>query len=96
MPYTFAGSLPTSVPDMPDLQRRLAERAVVCDIESECPTLTVDGADWRDTRPMLDPREHSPEVLDMAREALDYAEARLLISRHPYQPHLVRVIHRPA
>lgn len=91
-PRTFAGTLPQHLPDQATLERRIAERAVICDIESECPTISVDGITWRDTRPMLDPREHAPEIIDMATEALEYAEARLLISCHPLQRHLVRVL----
>ena len=41
---------------------------------------------------MLDLREHAPPVVDMAREALDYALSAGLARRHPAMPHLVCVV----
>jgi hypothetical protein len=72
---------------------RLAAQHVVSDIECNCVACKMPGSDscWYDTRPMLDEREHAPQSIDMAREALAYAEARELIERHPEQPHLVRL-----
>lgn len=73
-------------------QQRLADQAAVCDIQSESHGyVDADGRRWYDTRPMLDPREHADEVIDMARVAIDYALHRGLISRHPVLPHLVRM-----
>lgn len=66
----------------------IANRAVVTDIESECTQL--EGG-WWDTQPMLDPNEHSPEVIDMLREAIDYAIASHIAVRHPQQPHLLHL-----
>lgn len=66
----------------------IANRAVVSDIESEC--VALEGG-WWDVRPMLDPREHSPEVVDMVREAIDYALASQLAVRHPQHAHLLRL-----
>lgn len=69
---------------------RLANRAVREDIETECPKVcTGDGRIWWDTRPMTDPREHSPAVLDMTNDALKYAIESGLVRLHPMQPYLV-------
>lgn len=69
----------------------IATRAVITDIESYC-VQYANG--WWDTRPMLDPREHAPEAIDMAREAIDYAISAHIAVRHPMQPHLVRITTR--
>lgn len=70
----------------------IANRAAICDIESECvATEDDDGARWYDTRPMVDPREHSGELIDMATDTLVYAEASGLIRRHAQHRHLVRI-----
>jgi hypothetical protein len=71
----------------------IANRAVVSDIETEC--VAIDGDDgwrWLDTRCMLDPREHCAEVIDMATDALRYAEESGLIRRHAQQRYLVRIV----
>jgi hypothetical protein len=67
------------------LAHRLAEAYVVSDIESAC-TRTPDDQRrwWWDTRVML----------DMNRQALDYAAERGLITRHPDKPHMVRITPR--
>jgi hypothetical protein len=65
----------------------IANRAVVADIESNCIRV---GA-WYDTRPMIDPREHAAEALDMAAELLRYGEAAGVIKRHPRQRYMVRI-----
>lgn len=72
----------------------VADRAVVQDIESFAVTA---GRDHRgrllwDTRPMTDEREHSPECIDMAREALAYARLRRLISEQIDAPHLLTIV----
>lgn len=46
---------------------------------------------WYDTRPMLDPRESSPETIDLLTEYLDYAIECGLARRHTQLPHLVRL-----
>lgn len=77
------------------LQQRLADRAVICDIECEANAeRDAAGRLWYDVRPMLDEREHSPELIDMAREAIDYALARGLIERHAQMQHMVRIAQR--
>jgi hypothetical protein len=72
---------------------RIAVRAVVCDVEcyGSRVHLTEPGR-WYDTRPMLDPQEHSPCCIDMAAEALHFGEACGALLRHPQQRHLVRVL----
>jgi hypothetical protein len=73
----------------------LADRAVVCDIESECPPHFQDGQLWRDMRPMLSLDEHSGEFIDMAQQAVVYALLRGLVIAHLQHPHLVRVVRKP-
>jgi hypothetical protein len=70
----------------------IANRAAIADIETECVAITLgDGLRWYDTRPMIDPREHCGELLDMATQTLAYADAAGLIARHPQQRHMVRL-----
>jgi hypothetical protein len=72
---------------------RIANAAVVADIESNCvAVLSACGSiRWYDTRPMLDTREHSPELVDMAYEAIEYGIKCHLLFRHPHDPWMVRV-----
>ncbi len=70
---------------------RIADRAAVTEIECECAAETIAGVKWYDTGPMLDPNEHAPQSIDIARELLDYAIERRLVIRHPHEAHLVRV-----
>jgi hypothetical protein len=81
--------------DVDIVAHRLAEAYVVSDIESAC-TRTPDEQRrwWWDTRVMLDPREQPDDVLEMNRQALDYAAERGLITRHPDKPHMVRITPR--
>lgn len=75
-----------------ELAHRLADRAVVADIESEGIAQTDEhGRKWYDTRPMLDERELPPDFVEMNRQALDYAHQRGLVSPHPQQAYLVRI-----
>ena len=85
------GALATA--DLSPLARRIADRASVSDIELHATPLMLHGVTWYDTRPMLDPREHCDDALQMAAEAIEYAVARRLVTRHDEQPHLVRVAH---
>jgi hypothetical protein len=73
------------------LSLRIANRAVITDIELNACRVDLDGAIWWDLRPMLDEREHSAIVCDMAREALAYAGYSHLITAHPQHIHLVRI-----
>lgn len=74
------------------LARAIADRACVDDIRTMA--VAAPGGYW-DTRPMLDDREHSPAWIDMARQALAYADLRGLLQRHPADHHLVRIKHVP-
>lgn len=69
----------------------IADRSVVCDIESNCPVFyrMPDGRKVYDTRPMVDEREHAPQIVDMARQALEYARRRHLVWSPPGSEHLV-------
>lgn len=71
---------------------RIANEAVVSDIETEGirDHDRTDGR-WFDIRPMFDPREHSPEVIDMNTEAIAYALASGVITADPQSAHLVRI-----
>jgi hypothetical protein len=72
---------------------RIADAAVAADIETGCPRHVEAGRTWYDTRPMLDPREHSPEMLDMATDAIQYGVETGLLVRHAEHSYLVRVEH---
>jgi hypothetical protein len=70
----------------------IANRAAICDIESECVAVDdADGRRWFDIRPMIDPNEHCGEVIDMMVDTLTYAEESGLIRRHAEQRYLVRI-----
>ena len=74
----------------------LADRACIADIESEgFPERDAEGRLWHDVRPLLDDREHAQVFVDMAREALDYAQLRGLVEVHPKAAGLVRILRRP-
>ena len=73
------------------LAHRIADRAVVSDIETAGVAETdAQGRRWYDTRPMLDPREQPDDFIEMTVQALTYAHERGLVSPHPGHPHLVR------
>lgn len=80
-------------------ERRIAEAAVISDIE--CHGLAVSGAGPRayDVHLLTDPREHCASVVDMMRQALAYAHWRGLIQtlrRLPDgTPTLVRIVRNP-
>ncbi len=70
----------------------IANRAVISDIETEGVRVDLgDGQRWYDTRPMLDPRERCPDSIEMATQALDYAEKSGLVHRHADQRFLLRL-----
>ena len=73
---------------------QIADRAVVADIESEAVRTDRSGR-WYDVRPMLDEREHSPQCIDMATQALQYAVMRGLVQRDTEHAHLVRITRCP-
>ena len=70
---------------------RIANQAVVADIQCNAVHTTQDGQVWWDTRPMLDPREHAPMALDMALLDLDYAVLAGVACRHADHPYLLRI-----
>jgi hypothetical protein len=72
--------------------KTIAAQAVAADIETGCVRVDLgDGHRWYDTRPMLDPREHAPDVVEMSHQALQWAEAEGVVQRHPEQRHLARI-----
>jgi hypothetical protein len=75
------------------LATAIADRAVVALIECECIREERAGAACYDTRPLLDPREQSPQCIDMNTEELRYAALRGLIRHHTLEPHLVHIQH---
>lgn len=70
---------------------RLANAAVVADIESYCTPVHIAGWKFWDTRNWTDLREHAPQEVDMAKQAIDYAVASGLAMHHPQQRHLLRI-----
>lgn len=82
----------TTPTDLLGMALAIANRAAICDIETECVATTdAAGVRWYDTRPMLDPREHSGEIIDMAVEVLLFAAESGLIRRHAEHRYLVRI-----
>lgn len=69
----------------------IANRAVIEDIESYGVKVQVDTRIYWDTRPMTDLREHPPEAVDMATQALQYAIGAGLVGLHPQRPYLVTI-----
>jgi len=69
----------------------LADTYCVTDIETTADSVMLDGQRWYDTRPMLDPREHCDEFIDLAKATIDHVLSRGLAVRHLQQPHLVRL-----
>ena len=74
----------------------LADAAAWCDIEAGADRVQfADGLYW-DLRPMLDTREHAPEVIDLNQLSIDYALQRGMVRRHPLEPHLVQAMYLPS
>lgn len=76
--------------------RRVLRRYLHADLETGAvATRLLDASGrhgrWWDVRPMLDLREHAPEVVDMAREALAVGMAHGLLVAHPAHPHCLRL-----
>ena len=78
--------------EMAFTMQRIADRAVICDIESEGVAEGPRHLRCYDIRPMLDAREHSHEVVDMFSEALAYAIARGLVLMDEARPGFVRIV----
>jgi hypothetical protein len=72
---------------------RIADRAVISDIESAGHRVGPLGNRLYDVRPMLDEREQPAESIDMFSQALAYALARGLVEQ-AHQPWLVRIVAR--
>lgn len=76
-----------------------ANAAALADIRSECVRVHLQAqpypGEWRDTRPMLDPREHTPIQVDMAAATLQWACDVGLVHRHPLHTHLVCIPFSP-
>jgi len=88
----FDIAAPANMRSLDQMAHSLAALAVISDIESEAVRVHLpEPGRWYDTRPMLDPREHAPEIVDMATQALDYALQQGLVHRHSQQQHLVRI-----
>lgn len=73
---------------------RIADRAVLSDIETEGVRVGARSDRTYDVRPMLDERERGAESVDMASEAIAYALVRGLIQQAG-EPWLVRVVAKP-
>lgn len=74
---------------------RIADRAVLQDIESEAVRVGDRHDRCYDVRPMLDKHEHGAESIDMFSEALAYAITRGLVVPSEGTPWLVRIVTRP-
>jgi hypothetical protein len=75
------------------LAYQLADAWVIDDIESNAHgERDADGQRWYDVRPMLDPREQPPQLIDMARLELEYASQRGLTVAHPHRGYLLRIV----
>ena len=79
---------------------RLADRAVICDVETE------GRRDWHhptdckaqpvyDISSMFNENEHSPQFIDMAQQGIGYGIARGLLELLPDPPIRVRVLRMP-
>lgn len=79
---------------LPDFERtlRMLDEYIVADVECAGPPIHLpDGSRcWYDVRPMLDEREHSPEFIDTAREAIAWGLHRRVLRQHPDVPHLIQ------
>lgn len=72
---------------------RIADRAVITDIETEAIRVGPSSARTYDVRVLLDEREQPAELVDMYSEALAYALARGIVVRESEaQPWLVRIV----
>lgn len=77
---------------------KIADRAAVSDIEMYGTRCGQDNQarPLYDTRPMLDPREHSDDCVEMARQTIAYAASRGLVRQASSEsPHIVVVVRMP-
>lgn len=74
----------------------VARGAITADIQTECRQIPAPGEPtgrlWWDTRPMVDEREHAPEIVEMATRAIALGAEMQILHRHPLHPHLVRIL----
>lgn len=91
--------LPTGVTALIVSATRLADRAVVCEVETEGVLVEGSARDGQcpvyDIGAMFNTNEHSPFVIDMANEAIAYGIARGLFELLPDPPIRVRLLRRP-
>lgn len=87
-------TLPATDTPTPALIRQafdLANAAVIADVQSACPCVKLDGLTWWDSRPMVDPREHPPAVIELAQAALQFGLTTGLLGVHPQRPYLLHI-----
>lgn len=85
---------PSDATRMVYLAMQIAKQAVISDIESEAIRVDLDDYTWWDTRPMTDQREHSPPVVDMFSQAIQFAVGSGLAAVHPQRPYLITLVGR--
>lgn len=77
-----------------DRALRMLDEYVVSDVECYGVSIELpggaEGRRWYDVRPMLDEREHSPQFVDQAREAIGWGLHRGVLRRHADIPHLIQ------
>ncbi len=90
-----AAAAPAGLEHLAATMARIADRAVIGDIEGEAVRVGDSHDRCYDVRPMLDKHEHSAESIDMFSEALAYAITRGLVVPSEGTPWLVRIVTRP-
>lgn len=70
---------------------KLATAFVVSDVECHGNRVEIDGATWWDIRPMVDPNEYPPAMIDQAQMAIDFGLGSGALLAHPTQPLHVQV-----
>lgn len=70
---------------------RMADAAIICDIEMYADRVGALPGRVYDLRPMVDEREWGPEYAEQAAQGLGYAMARGLIMIDPRAPHLAHI-----
>jgi hypothetical protein len=78
-----------------DRVMRLLDQFIISDIEANAvhvEGLGLPGERWYDVRPMLDLREHCPELVDMAQLGLEQGLRRGVLVSAPSAPHYVRCV----
>ena len=70
----------------------LADAYVICDVESEGRRVDPPSDRRWDVSAMFDPNEHSPEVIDMAEQAMGYGVMRGVLELDTTRPWTVRIL----